>query len=79
MNRRLDGEILTTDDLVAIAVEHGLLTPEQVVNLRASHNGTLVHGSLLHKTRNIRFELLQQRKLLLNTATPRNTPDQTEV
>lgn len=66
MNRRPDGAVLTTADLCTIALEAGLLTPEELQALKAAKDKGF-HSALLDRTREVRFKLFWERKLELNT------------
>lgn len=67
MNRKLDGTVLTTEDLRAIAVDHGLLTEEKAGLLHAAA-GKGFHGTLLKLTRNTRHEMHLAGRLVLDTS-----------
>ncbi len=68
MNRKLDGEELTHDDLLQIALDNNLSTPEKLNGLAGSwHNERLAQSQLNTLTQEVRFTMWSRGELLLDT------------
>lgn len=73
MNRWLDGTTLTASDMEQIALDHGLLTAEEVVNKKAGLQK--MYSSFINSlTQKTRFEMFTRGELKLDTRTERNRP-----
>lgn len=66
MNRNNDGTVLSDDQLIQIALDHGI-TEHQLGKVRALHNSNLIRSALLVMTAEARLDLMSEGKLKLGT------------
>lgn len=68
MNRTLAGHVLSTDDLAAIALDHGLTTAAGLESMAAArHNAARFHSDLRDLTREARYAMWGAGRLTLST------------
>jgi hypothetical protein len=84
VNRTLAGEVLTNKDLAALALEHGLVTPEALANrLVGIHSEAGQHSLLTSLTAELRHRMFLAGELSLRTETfepgPAPEPDLTLI
>lgn len=75
MNRRLDGVLLTIEDMTVIALEHELISEETLGNhISAIHNAPGIASFLSSLTAKTRRAMFMRGELRLDTRTPANSP-----